>query len=116
LPISDSWREFTVEVEEGDSQSSLNLYRASLAIRRSHPALAKSSDYRINWLQAAPGLVAFSRSPNFYLFANTTDHVKVVPVPESDLRVLLASGAGGEVKEGQITLPPHTTIWLDQAK
>lgn len=116
LPISDSWREFTVEVEEGDSQSSLNLYRASLAIRRSHPALAKSSDYRINWLEVAPGLVAFSRSPNFYLFANTTDQAQVVPAPESDLRILLGSGAGGEVKEGQISLPPHTTIWLGQAK
>ena len=34
LPLQDSWREFTVESEDRDPESSLNLYRKALKLRK----------------------------------------------------------------------------------
>jgi len=36
LPLQDAWREFTVENEEKDPNSSLNLYRRALQLRKEH--------------------------------------------------------------------------------
>lgn len=116
LPVSQGWRELTVEIQLNQPDSSLNLYRKSLALRRIHPALAKSPDYEIHWIESETGIISFRRLPNFYLFANTTDQSRVIAAPESDLRALLASGQGVQVTSERITLPPHTTVWLESAK
>ncbi len=101
LPQPASWRLLTAEVEKGEENSMLELYRAALRIRRSEPALG---DGDMRWLPAPASVLAFQREPGFACMVNmsTVD----VALPEG-VEVLLASGplpAGA--------LPPDTAVWL----
>ncbi|KIF67371.1 alpha-glucosidase, partial [Streptomyces sp. AcH 505] len=61
LPQPDSWAELSVEAQTGDPDSTLELYRAALAVRRAHPALGAGSS--VTWLEAPDGVLAFRRDP-----------------------------------------------------
>ncbi|WP_326599391.1 glycoside hydrolase family 13 protein [Streptomyces sp. NBC_01803] len=110
LPQPAQWGKLSVEEQTGDPSSTLELYRAALAIRRTHPALGAGD--RVEWLAAPEGVLAFRRRASdgstMVCAVNTTDMV----VGAADLltpagRLLLASGRypGGGV------LPADTTVW-----
>lgn len=61
LPAPATWRELSVRAQTGVSDSTLELYRTALRIRRTHPALSVSSA-RITWQETDPGILAFTRS------------------------------------------------------
>ncbi|MFI7048659.1 glycoside hydrolase family 13 protein [Streptosporangium sandarakinum] len=101
LPQPEDWSGLTVAAQRADPGSTLNLYRAALAIRRDHPALG---DGDLTWLDTPPGVLAFSRDPGFTLMVNFGP----VPVPLTRHHdVLLASGP----LDGDL-LPPDTGVWL----
>ncbi len=104
LPQPPGWGRLAVAVQDGDPASALELHRAALRLRRSHPALG---DGTLCWQDAPAGVLAFARDPGFGCLVNLTD--RPVPLPPGT-RVLLASGpvAGA-------ALPPDTTAWLDTA-
>jgi alpha-glucosidase len=85
LPQPKEWRELTVDVQTGDPDSMLELYRAALHLRRAEPALG---DGPMRWQPAPPGVLAFARG-DLSCVANLS------PTP--------------------VTLPPHTAVLLTSA-
>ena len=114
LPMPESWINLDVASQEGKSESSLNLYRTSLRMRASHPALQKSHSadvsQSIKWLKSPAGILAFRRNPNFVLISNTTDQSCTYDI-EGEL--LLASSPEVTYSHGTFTIPAHTTCWIN---
>lgn len=114
LPMPESWINLDVASQEEKSESSLNLYRTSLRIRASHPALQKSHSadvsQSIKWLKSPAGILAFRRNPNFVLISNTTDQSCTYDI-EGEL--LLASSPEVTYSHGTFTIPAHTTCWIN---
>jgi alpha-glucosidase len=99
LPQPEEWARFTVEAEERDPASMLQLYRAALRIRRSFRG-------DLEWLDLAPAALAFRRGR---LLCITNFAGQALPLPAGEL--LLSSvelTATGE-------LPPDSTAWLLEA-
>jgi len=113
LPQPKEWRELTVEIETGEPDSMLELYRRALEIRRAEPALGDgpgpgATASAMTWLPAPDGVLAFSRdgSPgdNVCCVANLSPGPVTLPAHTA---VLLASGP---LADG--LLPPDTSVWL----
>jgi alpha-glucosidase len=103
-----AWSALSVEAQEGDRGSTLNLVRAATAMRRAQPALQRGG---FEWLRemCVDGVVAFRRSivgsPDIVCVANMSAK-PTAPVAGS---LLCASG---EVSGGVV--PPNTTAWFVQ--
>ncbi len=82
--------------------STLELYRAALAIRNAHPALG---DGVMQWLDAPADVLALSREPGFACWVNLG--ADAVPLPK-DAKVLVSSGALTAAGD----LPSDTAVWL----
>ena len=95
LPLQESWREFTVENELKDPDSSLNLYRKALALRKE--LITGSGE--IEWLNTS-GLLIYRRG-QITVMLNTTE--STFPI---EGEVLLAS------KKVDKELPPRSSVWL----
>jgi alpha-glucosidase len=104
LPQPDDWGALSVEAQTGEPDSTLELYRTALTVRRELPDLGAGDS--VEWLKAPEGVVAFRRGL-FVCVANTTGEAVRVPAYG---RVLVSSGevtiAGDESK-----LPADTTVW-----
>jgi alpha-glucosidase len=59
LPAPPNWAPLTAQAQADDPTSTLELYRAALRLRHELPALAGGG--AVTWLQAPPGVLAFSR-------------------------------------------------------
>ncbi|MGH3171681.1 MAG: glycoside hydrolase family 13 protein, partial [Trebonia sp.] len=57
LPQPKEWRDLTVEAEDGDPASMLELYRTALRLRREHWTAAPD----LSWLPSPDGVLAFAR-------------------------------------------------------
>ncbi|MEV8564361.1 glycoside hydrolase family 13 protein [Streptomyces sp. NPDC051322] len=105
LPQPDSWSGLSVEAQTGDPDSTLELYRSALALRRELPGLGAGD--RVDWQPGLPaGVLAFAR-PGFVCTVNTTGDAVRIPAPG---RAVLASAevtAGG----AEFVLPPDATVW-----
>ena len=99
LPQPKEWRELTVEAEDRDPASMLELYRAGLRIRREQ----LTSGQELSWLPAPAGVLDFDRG-GMRCIANLS--FAPVPLPPG-LSVLLTSQP---LQAG--ALPPASTAWL----
>ena len=99
LPQPKEWRDLTVEAEDGDPGSMLELYRTALRLRRAHWSGAPD----LAWRPAEEGVLAFARGDARCVVNLSASPVSLPP----DATVLLASGplAAG-------ALPPDTAVWL----
>lgn len=104
LPQPAGWGDLSVEAQTGDPDSTLEMYRSAIALRRDLPGLGAGDD--VTWLDAPDGVLAFARE-GFVCTANTTGDAVTVPVRG---RVLLAS-AEVKVVDGAAELPADTTVW-----
>lgn len=106
LPQPEHWAELSVERQTGDPDSTLELYRKALAIRKDHPELGAGD--AVEWLDAPQGVLAFRRGA-FVCAANTlTDTVDLAGLAvDDDATLLLASGP----YEGGSQLPGDTVVW-----
>ncbi|MFJ5925961.1 glycoside hydrolase family 13 protein [Kitasatospora sp. NPDC092948] len=107
LPQPASWAELSVEVQTGDPTSTLELYRAALAVRREQPALGAGAD--VEWLAAPEGLLMFRRESaegSFVCTVNTTGESVGIPAPG---RLLLSSAVVTEAED--VELPADSTAW-----
>lgn len=104
LPQPAGWGDLSVEAQTGDPDSTLEMYRSAIALRRDLPGLGAGD--HVTWLDAPDGVLAFARE-GFVCTANTTGDAVTVPARG---RVLLASA---EVKavDGAVELPADTTVW-----
>ena len=114
LPLPEDWSDKSVASQLAKSESTLNLYRRSLSIRSSHPALkqkrSRNVAAEISWLPTKPGVLAFTREPGFLLIANCNESPISIEVSGE---LLLSSQPGVTEKDGFITLPAHTTCWIN---
>lgn len=99
LPQPEHWAEHSVEAQDRDPDSTLNLYRAALQIR---PSLWRAAG-EVAWVQVAPDVAAFARGAA-QCWVNTGQ--TAVPLP-AGATVVLASEGG---VDGE--LPPDTAVWL----
>jgi alpha-glucosidase len=100
LPQPQQWALYTVEAEEADAGSMLNLYRAALRIRTAEPGLG---DGAFAWLELGADVLAFTRGDDFVSVTSFDTPVELPPHRE----LLLAST---EVVDG--VLPTNSTAWL----
>jgi alpha-glucosidase len=113
LPQPTAWASLTVAAQDRDGTSVLALYRAALAIRRTHPGLAGE---RLAFVGAPPGVLAFERDAGLRCVVNVTG--SPLPVP-AGFRVLLRSDAAPGVGGGGAAylhrgpaLPRDAAAWL----
>jgi alpha-glucosidase len=99
LPQPAHWAARTAEVEDGDPDSTLNLYREALAARSA--VWVDSGD--LEWIATAPEVAAFRRG-SAQCWVNTGQAPVVLP---AGARVVLASVPGTTTK-----LPADATAWL----
>jgi alpha-glucosidase len=104
LPQPDGWGELSIEAQTGTAGSTLELYRAALAARRTQPDLGAGDS--VEWLRAPEGVLAFRRG-EFVCVANTSGGSVTTPAYG---RLLLASGEVTET-DGEAKLPADTTTW-----
>ncbi|MFJ9152694.1 glycoside hydrolase family 13 protein [Streptomyces sp. NPDC102270] len=108
LPQPPEWAELSVEAQTGDPDSTLELYRTALAVRRAQPGLGAGD--AVEWLRAPEGVLAFRRG-EFVCVANTGRESVTTPAYG---RLLLASGEVAEV-DGDAKVPADTTVWWTTA-
>ncbi|MGE2734264.1 glycoside hydrolase family 13 protein [Mycolicibacterium vaccae] len=99
LPQPAHWGRYSVQVQERDPESTLNLYRRALQLR---PALWRDAG-PVQWLDVAADVAAFRRGDT-QCWVNTGDRAVALPAGAT---VLLASTAG--VRD---ELPPDAAAWL----
>jgi len=99
------WEALTVEAQDRDPDSTLNLYRQGLALRREAPW---GEDYGIEWLPTSDDVLAFRRGPQFMSLTNFGS--APVPLP-AGTELLLASS---DLQGGAV--PQDTTVWLSQTR
>ena len=100
LPQSNNWGDYSVQVQDSDPNSSLNLYRKALEIRKSQSGLG---DGPMSWIDAPEYVVAFSRPGDFYCYLNLGADFKL---PQG-AKVLVSSSP----IENSI-LPTDTAVWF----
>ena len=89
----------SVEIQERDPESTLNLYRAALDIRHREPGLG---DGTMEWIDTDKDVLAFSRPGGFACYVNFG---KAIPVPAGE--ILLSSNP---VQSD--LLETDTAIWI----
>ena len=99
LPQPDGWGEFAVDSQDGVNGSTLELYRAAVALRGE----VFTDDEEIAWVQAPEGVLAFRRGSGVSCIVNVS--AEAMELPEGE--VMLASG---DLEDG--LLPAGTTVWM----
>jgi len=107
LPQPADWADLSVESQQGDPTSVLELYRDALRARREHPDLGAGSD--VEWLEAPAGVLSFRRGA-FTCAVNFGPDLARLPLAG---RVVLASG-GFATEDADVLVPPDTTVWLSR--
>jgi alpha-glucosidase len=99
LPQPAHWGEYSVEAQERDADSTLNLYREALRVR---PMMWRDAG-DVKWLTTDADVAAFERG-GAQCWVNTGEDP--VPLPDTASVVLASAPGVGAV------LPPDTAVWL----
>ena len=99
LPQPAHWGQYSVEAQDRDADSTLNLYRDALRLR---PSLWRDAG-DVKWLTTVPDVAAFERG-GAQCWVNTGE--EPVTLPDTATVVLASAPGVGAV------LPPDTAVWL----
>lgn len=99
LPQPNWWGIYSVESQEKDPASTLNMYRLALEIRRKEHGLG---DGEMEWIDFAPHVLAFRRAGGFVCLVNFGGEVKL---PEGELLV-----SSSPIRD--FMLPSDTAVWM----
>nr|WP_222851558.1 alpha-amylase family glycosyl hydrolase [Phytoactinopolyspora mesophila] len=102
LPQPAWWAQYSVDQQESDPSSMLTLYRRAIHWRRRHLTIPLTPE--LDWLDSAPGVLAFRRGDEFQCVVNASP--VTVDLPSGSQLVM----ASGELPTKGI--PPDTTVWL----
>ena len=105
LPQPASWARLSVAAQLGDPASTLESYRAALALRRAEPALGAADNLR--WCEGPAGLLVFERGAAVRCTVNMTGEPIRIPRPGE---ALLTSGPV-DLDGAQAVIPADTTVW-----
>ncbi len=101
LPQPKEWGRLTVEAQERDPASMLNLYRRALHCRRDQRA---EWGEEVRWLATPPGVLGFLRGDAFASLTNFSS--EPVELPAHPQVLLLSEERAGS------DLPPDATAWV----
>lgn len=105
LPISESWRDLSVAVQDENPESSLNLFRRALSARHQIVKAAKN----IEWVETGlDHLLAFRRG-NYLVLLNTSQSAYEFSSPGS---LVLASDPGCKTGSKTIVIAPLSSCWI----
>jgi alpha-glucosidase len=82
LPQPDDWATFTIEAQDGDPESTLNLYRRALALRAASPELLSGS---FDWVKSHAGVLSYARTDEEHsvtVVMNTSGAPTALPIGE----------------------------------
>ncbi|WP_432049403.1 glycoside hydrolase family 13 protein [Verrucosispora sp. NA02020] len=111
LPAPATWQSLSVAAQAGVPGSTLELYRAALRIRHTHPALAGVGG--ITWRQTGPDVLAFHREVDSVVLTcvvNTGDSPVLI---DGYGTPLVASAPLTEHDDGHL-LPGDTAAWFER--
>ncbi len=100
LPQPAAWGAATAEAQADDPASMLELYRAALRVRRTHPGLAGEE---LTWLASPPGTLVLERGAGLRCAVNLSD--EALPLPRSRTTLLRSDDDDGDL------LPPDAAAW-----
>ncbi len=98
LPQPTWYSKFAVEVQDGNPGSTLELYRAALALRK-----RLISGESLSWRSSESGTLWFEREGGWSCFTNFTDHQ--VSLPQGEVLLTTTEISGSKV-------PANSTVWL----
>jgi len=108
--MQDGWKDLTVDKQSVDPKSSLNLYRNALNLRAEHLV----NNGGIEWIESPshgsenPSLLAYRRG-NLSIYMNLGD----LPIEvEITGKVLIVSAGTPDGRDGKMTIPPVSTLWV----
>jgi alpha-glucosidase len=105
LPIPDQWQKISIDVQDHDEESSLNLYRRGIQLRKS----ALEFDKSIVWQETgARGLLVFQRGSTLVLLNTSTESCSYEVVGE----IILASTSTISMQDARVTLPSASACWV----
>lgn len=110
LPLQEGWKDLTVEKQESDPKSTLNLYRNALNLRAEH--LVNNGE--VEWIESPVhgsktlSLLAFKRG-NVSIYMNLSDSPIEIEV---NGKLLVVSAGIVDGRDGKVAIPPVSTIWL----
>jgi alpha-glucosidase len=110
LPMHNSWKDLTIEKQGAESKSSLNLYRNALSLR----AEFLVNNGPIEWIETpdhgvkSSSLLAFRRG-NVSVYLNLADSPIEIEITG---KVLIVSAGIPDGRDGKITIPPVSTMWV----
>lgn len=119
LPMPSSWAGATVDDQQADGASPLNLYRELLRARKSEEALG---DGAMQWVEDAPeDVLAFirpgsERGPGVAAALNVADTDVVLTGTGITNDILVASDSGVHATAEGVLLPPGTAVWVRAAE
>jgi alpha-glucosidase len=99
LPQPNWWGDYSVESQDKDPSSTLNMYRTALEIRHKEAGLGDGS---MNWVDFGPDVLAFTRPGNFLCLVNFGGGIKL---PEGELLV-----SSSPIRD--FMLPADTAVWM----
>ena len=104
LPQPDFFAEVSVAAQTGVSDSTLEMYRSALRIRRERAEFTAAD---LTWLESPTDVVAFARD-DVTVVANMGEEPITWPAEE----LLIASSPSVTFADGTVTVPPETAVWL----
>jgi alpha-glucosidase len=109
LPAPAHWAALSVAAQSAEPESTLQLYRAALHIRRDHEALG---DGALRWLDGPPGTLVFARGRSFGCAVNLGERAVRIAVTGEPLLV-----SGPVDRDGDhLIIPPDTAVWTMSPK
>jgi alpha-glucosidase len=99
LPQPSWWGDYSVESQDKDPASTLNMYRTALEIRHKEAGLG---DGAMEWVDFGPDVLAFRRAGNFLCLVNFGSEIKL---PEGELLV-----SSSPIRN--FSLSPDTAVWM----
>ncbi|MEV4713653.1 glycoside hydrolase family 13 protein [Micromonospora sp. NPDC049374] len=111
LPAPTTWRALSVAAQTGTPGSTLELYRAALRIRHTHPALAGLGD--ITWLETGPGVLAFQREAGDTVLTCVVN-ISDAPVVIDGYGTPLVASATLTERDGGHLLPVDAAVWFER--
>ncbi len=105
LPIPESWKSLSINIQDGDIESSLNLYRRALTKRRD----LISTGVALTWLsKGEDGILAFTRD-NYLFILNATASTKSYKTTGV---IAISSDRQNLIDDSGITLMPNSSCWI----
>ncbi|MGA1117297.1 MAG: glycoside hydrolase family 13 protein [Candidatus Nanopelagicaceae bacterium] len=99
LPQPNWWGEYSVESQDKDPSSTLNMYRTALEIRHKEAGLGDGS---MTWVDFGRYVLAFTRPGNFLCLVNFGGEIKL---PDGELLV-----SSSPIRD--FMLPADTAVWM----